>query len=351
MPRLYLQRGLSDRVIRAVSQRLERVLTMATGAGDHMDGADARTRSRSPVRAPRAEADGPDGTVNVNVLPGESLPLPEGTVPMPEETPLVPGGEVEAPSLDVIPTNPAEPDALRDQLTKCLQKLQSVSFELAAAVDSYGDHHDKLREEVAKLGLKLEKQSQALTTVGASMASEVLEVNKLLKAFDRFAGLFKWAFGGKNSVETNLGFLQACIIEQKSQLETSMLGAMTTMNGLLEKICENTSRCERSCSSTVILPSGGTRHSRNCACGPWYHGGWKSVARICQWCSRLYQCTRKCFSCCITCGDSCSPTAGGKGGCLSCASSGYGREGDDLSLLVLLCGERWRGEEHNPEQC
>ena len=242
MPRLYLQKGLSSRVIRAVSQRLERVLSMATGAGDRVDSTmdDARTRSRSPVRAPGAEASGPDGTVNVN--PGESLPLPEGTVPIPDETPTVPEGAVEVPSLDVIPTNPAEPDALRDQLTKCVQKLQSVSFELAAAVDSYGDHHDKLREEVAKLGLKLEKQSQALTTVGAAMASEVLEVNKLLKAFDRFAGLFKWAFGGKNSVEANLGFIQACIIEQKSQLETSLLGAMTTMNGLLEKIVENTSR-------------------------------------------------------------------------------------------------------------
>ena len=108
MPRLYLQRGLSDRVIRAVSQRLERVLTMATGAGDHMDGADARTRSRSPVRAPGAEASGLDGTVNVNILPGDSLP--EGTVPIPDETPLVPGGVVEAPNLDVsIPTDPAEP--------------------------------------------------------------------------------------------------------------------------------------------------------------------------------------------------------------------------------------------------
>ena len=95
---------------------------------------------------------------------------------------------------------------------------------------------------MAKLGLKLEKQSQALTTVGASMASEVVEVNKLLKAFDRFAGLFKWAFGGKNSVEVNLGLLQACIMEQKSELETSLLGAMATMNGLLEKIVENTSR-------------------------------------------------------------------------------------------------------------
>ena len=73
MPRLYLQKGLSNRVIRAVSQRLERVLSMATGAGDRMEGAmdDARTRSRSPHGAPGAEASGPDGTVNVNVLPEE----------------------------------------------------------------------------------------------------------------------------------------------------------------------------------------------------------------------------------------------------------------------------------------
>ena len=38
MPRLYLQQGLSNRVINAVSQRLERVLSMATGAGDRMAG-------------------------------------------------------------------------------------------------------------------------------------------------------------------------------------------------------------------------------------------------------------------------------------------------------------------------
>ena len=243
MPRLYLQKGLSDRVIRAVSQRLERVLTMATGAGDHIDGAGDRTRSRSPVRAPGAEA-GLHGTVNVNVLPGENVP--EGTVHIPDETPLVPEGAVDTPNLDVsvsIPTDPAEPVVvLKAELAQVLAKLQSVSFELAAAVDSYGDQHEKLRDEVAKLGLKLEKQSQALTTVGAAMASEVLEVNKLLKAFDRFAGLFKWAFGGKNTVEANLGLIQTRIIEQKSQLETSLLGAMTTMNGLLEKIVENTSR-------------------------------------------------------------------------------------------------------------
>ena len=54
------------------------------------DGVDARNRSRSPVRAPDAETSGLDGTVNVPVLPGGSLP--EGAIPIPDETPLAPGG-------------------------------------------------------------------------------------------------------------------------------------------------------------------------------------------------------------------------------------------------------------------
>ena len=142
MPRLYLQRGLSDRVVRAVSQRRERFLAMAS------DGVDARNCSRSPVRAPDAETSGLDGTVNVPVLPGGSLP--EGAIPIPDETPLAPGGTSDAPgldvippSLDVIPTDPAEPEVWKDQLVKCLRKLESVSFELSAATDAYGDHHEK----------------------------------------------------------------------------------------------------------------------------------------------------------------------------------------------------------------
>ena len=212
---------------------------MATGAGDRMDGVmdDARMRSRSLHGAPGAErASAPDGTGNV--LPEESLPMPEATL-------LVPESGTDAPNLVVHIQeggNQAESAALKDQLAQCLQKLQSVSFELAAAVDGFGDAHDKLREEVAKLGLKLEKQSHALTTVGASMAAETMEVGKLLKAFDRFSSLFKWSFAGKHSVEENLGFVQARIVEQKAELEASLLGALTNMSGLLEKICQNTTR-------------------------------------------------------------------------------------------------------------
>ena len=89
MPRLYLQRGLSRRVVRAVSERLERILAMAS------DGDGARTRSRSPMRAAEtndldasvpAQAEGglPEGTAPGGSLPEGAVPggdLPEGTAP------------------------------------------------------------------------------------------------------------------------------------------------------------------------------------------------------------------------------------------------------------------------------
>ena len=138
----------------------------------------------------------PDGTGDA--VPELGLPMPEGGTAVPDPATPIPEGAAQS-----------ESPKLTEQLTQCLNKLQGVSFELAAAVDGFSDAHDKLREEIGKLGLKLEKQSHALTTVGASLAAETNEVGKLLKAFDRFASLFKWSFAGEHSVEENLGFLQA----------------------------------------------------------------------------------------------------------------------------------------------
>ena len=205
---------------------------MATGAGDRMDGVvdETRTRSRSPRGDPGAEhAGAPDGTGDT--VPEVNLPVPDGGTAVPDLDLPIPEGAAQA-----------ESATLTAQLTQCLNKLQGVSFELSAAVDGFSDAHDKLREEVGKLGLKLEKQSHALTTVGASLAAETNEVGKLLKAFDKFASNFRWSFSGKHSVEENLGFLQARIVEQKGELEASLLGALTSISGLLEQIRQNTAR-------------------------------------------------------------------------------------------------------------
>ena len=167
---------------------------------------ETRTRSRSPRGGTGAEgiapAMAPDGTGDA--VPELSLPMPDVGTAVPDPALPLPEGAAQP-----------EPPKLTEQLTQCLNKLQGVSFELSAAVDGFSDAHDKLREEVGKLGLKIEKQAHALTTVGASLAAETNEVGKLLKAFDKFASNFRWFFSGKHSVEENLGFLQARIVEQK----------------------------------------------------------------------------------------------------------------------------------------
>ena len=248
MPRLYLPRGLSTRVVRAVSQRLEQVLAMAS------DGvADARTRSRSPVRAAETRDLG-DATMNTGVHGQPEGTLPEGTVDLPGGMPVLDTMVAAPPGVDVVGPNPSEPEMWKQTLEKVLSKLQGVSFELSASVDAFGDQQDKLRSELSALGAKLDAQSAALTTVGASMASEVVEINKLLRAFDKFASLFKWTFSGKNTVEGNMAILQQTMMDQKAEFESTMVTALSKMSTLLEKLVENTRKDDGLPSEAATFP-------------------------------------------------------------------------------------------------
>ena len=62
----------------------------------------------------------------------------------------MPEGGTDVPDLDVpVPEGAAQAESanLTEQLTQCLKKLQSVSFELSAAVDGFSDAHDKLEKK------------------------------------------------------------------------------------------------------------------------------------------------------------------------------------------------------------
>ena len=252
MPRLYLQRGLSTRVVQAVAQRLERILEMAS------DGA-FRTRSRSPVRGSegvdtRDLGDATDATMNVGLPNQPEGTLPEGTVDMPEGAPGLNDMAAAPPEVGLVDPTPSEPEIWKQTLEKVLVKLQSTSFDLSASIDASVDHQDKLKAELSALAKKIDAQSSALTTVGASLATEVVEINKLLRAFDKFAQLFRWTFSGKNSFETNMAILQQTVIDQRVEFETSMVTALTKMSTILEKIAENTMRSEARPSEAAMFP-------------------------------------------------------------------------------------------------
>ena len=68
MLRLYVQQGLSNRVLRALQERLERAMSGNPGE-------ETRDRTRSPVRAVHGDGTGPDGTIRVKVETLELCPM------------------------------------------------------------------------------------------------------------------------------------------------------------------------------------------------------------------------------------------------------------------------------------
>ena len=88
----------------------------------------------------------------------------------------------------------AASNQLAERLNKCMNQLQAVSFQLSGTVDSFTDTQEKLREEIRKLGTKMEAQSHALTTVGASLSMETNEIGtRQRKAFaGHFLGSILW---------------------------------------------------------------------------------------------------------------------------------------------------------------
>ena len=127
MPRLYLQQGLSDRVVNAVVRRLERVLNMSSGAGDRVDAVveETRTRSLSPRGGTGAEgtapAMAPDGTGDA--VPELGLPMPDGGTAVPD--PALP------PPRSRDPVGVRETDRtvgpMPQETTKCLFRVISCS--------------------------------------------------------------------------------------------------------------------------------------------------------------------------------------------------------------------------------
>ena len=180
MPRLYLQKGLSERVVSSIVRRLQEAIAMSNANGADSTAAEMRGRSRSRTRAD-AEGAVPAGATG----PAEAASTPSVTTEIPMPAP----GEAEAPLPEAVevdtsevPPNPELPgggvvidqntpgvghvldasNQLAERLNKCMNQLQAVSFELSGTVDAFTDSQEKIREEIGKLCTKIEAQSNAL---------------------------------------------------------------------------------------------------------------------------------------------------------------------------------------------
>ena len=191
--RLYHQPGLSNRVVSALCNRLERVLLGMSADGDaraHGNGAhgeegdEHRGRSWSRGRTV-TEAHGRPG-LDEDVPPGAEIPPLEA---LPEEA-----------ERSVLMVN----NALAKNIRDCASKIASLTEDLGLAVENVSDARKELSKGFSELREQLRAQTYGTAAVTGAVSHQSAEIVKLLKAFDKFSHAGKWALSGNETIENNV---------------------------------------------------------------------------------------------------------------------------------------------------
>ena len=223
--RLYHQPGLSNRVVSALRNRLERVLLGMSADGDaraHGNGAhgeegdEHRGRSRSRGRT-ATEAHGSPG-LNEDVGPGAEIPPVEA---LPEEA-----------EKSVLMVS----NALAKNIGDCASKLTTLTEDLGLAVDNVSDARKELSKGFSELREQLKAQSYGTTAVTGAVSHQSAEIVKLLKAFDKFSHAGKWALSGNETIENNVKAVREEIKTQGERLEQCLQGGFEEVSRHLKEL-------------------------------------------------------------------------------------------------------------------
>ena len=223
--RLYHQPGLSNRVVSALRNRLERVLLGMSADGDaraHGNGAhgeegdERRGRSRSRGRA-ATEAHGSPG-LNADGGPGVEMPSMEA---LPEED-----------EKSVLMVS----NALAKNIRDCAFKIASLTEDLGLAVENVSDARKDLSKGFSELRGQFKAQIYGTTAVTGAVSHQSAEIVKLLKAFDKFSHAGKWALSGNETVENNVKAVREEIKTQGEKLGQCLQGGFEEVNRHLKEL-------------------------------------------------------------------------------------------------------------------
>ena len=223
--RLYHQPGLSNRVVSALRNRLERVLLGMSADGDarvHGNGAhgeegdEHRGRSRSRGRA-ATEAHGSPG-LNADGGPGAEIPSVEALL-----------GEAEKSAL-------MESNALAKSISDCASKLTTLTEDLGLAVENVSDARKELSKGFGELREQLKAQTYGTTAVTGAVSHQSAEIVKLLKAFDKFSHAGKWALSGSETIENNVKAVREEIKTQGEKLGQCLQGGFEEVSRYLNEL-------------------------------------------------------------------------------------------------------------------
>ena len=223
--RLYHQPGLSNRVVSALRNRLERVLLGMSADGDaraHGNGAhgeegdEHRGRSRSRGRTATEAHESPG--LNEDVGPGAEIPPVEA---LPEEA-----------EKSVLMVS----NALAKNIGDCASKLTTLTEDLGLAVDNVSDARKELSKGFSELREQLKAQSYGTTAVTGAVSHQSAEIVKLLKAFDKFSHAGKWALSGNETIENNVKAVREEIKTQGEKLGQCLQGGFEEVSRHLKEL-------------------------------------------------------------------------------------------------------------------
>ena len=223
--RLYHQPGLSNRVVSALRNRLERVLLGMSADGDaraHGNGAhgeegdEHRGRSRSRGRTATEAHESPG--LNEDVGLGAEIPPVEA---LPEEA-----------EKSVLMVS----NALAKNIGDCASKLTTLTEDLGLAVENVSDARKELSKGFSELREQLKAQSYGTTAVTGAVSHQSAEIVKLLKAFDKFSHAGKWALSGNETIENNVKAVREEIKTQGEKLGQCLQGGFEEVSRHLKEL-------------------------------------------------------------------------------------------------------------------
>ena len=199
--RLYIRPGLSARVVAALQNRLRQAMSDGNGAhasASPVRGGDQEERARSRSRA-RGE-----GVTEANA--------PEE----PHQEEKEDGGD--APGTPGAAKKVATRQELMKEIVACTKTLASATEDVSLAIEEMKEGKRQMSDGFKLLAEKMEDTCKAVVTMGASVTHQSAEITRMLRAFDKHAGVVKWA------LKTN------------APLEQSVLGISTDVTAKMEKL-------------------------------------------------------------------------------------------------------------------
>ena len=197
--RLYIRPGLSARVIAALQNRLRQA--MSDGNGAHAAASPVRESDREERPRSRSRARGEEGTEQH----------------VPEEEHREEGED--APEISELAKKGASRLELMNQVVACTKALSSASEDLSIVLNELKWTRKEMTDGYKVLAEQIDSTCKAIVTMGASVTHQSSEITRMLRAFDKHAGVVKWALKTNAPLEQSIQGISTDVTAKMEQLE------------------------------------------------------------------------------------------------------------------------------------